>query len=195
MSSNIEVGTKCGQCGRVRGKQAKQWKTCIDCGMTLCLYCTGRANARNAPPRCTKCDTVYWKAAWEAHEKKRRETPVECQVCHLLKLPDEFVNDSVPTICKACDTKEKEIKAATQAALEEATQRAWIPGTWRRVVVDGHYTYITDLPVKLGSKVLLPTPEWGYSIFGSDPWEGTVTSFISDYSGPCRTIIKICEDQ
>jgi hypothetical protein len=56
----------------------------------------------------------------------------------------------------------------------------------------GNYTYETDLPVKVGDTVVLPTPYWLKEVKG-DTWEGVVTSLESDYNGPCARIIKIKE--
>jgi hypothetical protein len=59
----------------------------------------------------------------------------------------------------------------------------------RRVVVSSDtgrlYTYETDLDVSEGDVVLLPP---GLS---DEPWEGTVTSFVSKYKGPCKKIIEV----
>lgn len=53
-----------------------------------------------------------------------------------------------------------------------------------RVVINGRYTYETDLPVTLGSIVSLP------SIIGG-VWEGCVTALESEYTGDCRSVIAI----
>jgi hypothetical protein len=62
----------------------------------------------------------------------------------------------------------------------------------RRVVVSSSsgrlYTYETDLDVSEGDRVLLPP---GTS---DNPWEGTVTSFASKYTGPCKQIIEVIDD-
>jgi hypothetical protein len=58
-----------------------------------------------------------------------------------------------------------------------------------RVVVSSDmgrlYTYVTDLDVSEGDRVLLPP---GTS---DNPWEGTVTSYPSKYKGPCKQIIEV----
>lgn len=59
----------------------------------------------------------------------------------------------------------------------------------KRVMV-GRYTYETDLPVKMGDKVLLPTPSWLRDVKGPT-WEGTVTAMESDYTGQCVRILKV----
>lgn len=179
--------TKCSQCGRERGKKGKPWQICRDCKAILCLYC---APAHKTNPQCSKC----WNVRYEAEQKRRSETPVECQECHAQKLPAEMVNSYVPTVCKDCDTKKREAEAAKKAALEVAAERAWIPGTLRRVVVDSRYTYETDLPVKIGTKVLLPE-SWLAEVTGKrGPWDGIVSSFITDYTGPCKRILKIWDE-
>ena len=61
--------------------------------------------------------------------------------------------------------------------------------TPKKVQVGG-YTYETDLPVKVGDEVLLPTADFLRDVLGNT-WKGTVTSLESDYDGPCRWIIKI----
>lgn len=54
-----------------------------------------------------------------------------------------------------------------------------------RVVVEGKYTYETNLSVALGSKVLLPNPRSK----SDSTWVGTVTALTSTYTGPCRQIV------
>lgn len=56
-------------------------------------------------------------------------------------------------------------------------------------VVVGNYTYETDLNLKVGDTVLLPTPYWLQDVKGPT-WEGKVTSLDSNYTGPCVRIIK-----
>lgn len=60
----------------------------------------------------------------------------------------------------------------------------------KRVIVDSNYTYETDLPVKKGNRVLIPTPYWLQDVKGPT-WEGTVTSLKSSYNGFCERIIEI----
>jgi hypothetical protein len=52
-----------------------------------------------------------------------------------------------------------------------------------RVIVDGRYTYETELETEVGDEVLLPG--W------SGEWVGTVTATSSEYSGPCRRIVRV----
>lgn len=180
------IGAICVRCGRVRGKHAKPWNTCLDCGGILCLQCSP---AQDDTPLCVKC----YHARYEERQRIRKSTPVECVACHTIKLPDEFVDNYTPTVCKSCDTIKKNALAAERSAREELAQKYWKPGTTRRVVVDNRYTYETNLPVKIGSKVLLPPSPWAHEFYGDDPWEGVVTSFISEYTGECSTIISIIE--
>lgn len=58
-----------------------------------------------------------------------------------------------------------------------------------RVVVEGAYTYETTLSLKVGDRVVLPTPEWLAPVKGRT-WEGVVTSLESTYTGPCARIIR-----
>jgi hypothetical protein len=60
----------------------------------------------------------------------------------------------------------------------------------KRVVCHGRYIYETDLPVKLGDRVLLPS-----RVHGGRPWRAIVTSLESDYVGACERIIEIIGDQ
>lgn len=53
-----------------------------------------------------------------------------------------------------------------------------------RVIVDGRYTYETDLEVEVGDEVLLPAG-W------SGKWVGRVTATSSEYAGPCERIVRI----
>lgn len=55
----------------------------------------------------------------------------------------------------------------------------------------GKYTYETDLPVKIGDRVLLPSAEWLYDITGEETWEGVVTCLESNYEGRCKKVIQI----
>ena len=103
-----------------------------------------------------------------------------------------MANPYVPAVCKECETNRREVEAARKAALEAAAERSWTPGTLRRVVVTG-YTYETDLPVKIGTKVLLPESWLGEVTGKRGPWEGTVTSFITDYTDPCKRVLRICD--
>lgn len=53
-----------------------------------------------------------------------------------------------------------------------------------RVIVDEIYTYETELEVEVGDEVLLPAG-W------SGEWVGTVTATSSEYSGPCKRIVRV----
>jgi hypothetical protein len=62
----------------------------------------------------------------------------------------------------------------------------------QRVVVSSStgrlYTYETDFDVSEGDTVLLPPGMSG------EPWEGTVTSCVTKYTGPCKQILEVIED-
>lgn len=62
----------------------------------------------------------------------------------------------------------------------------------KRVVVNDKFTYKTDLPVEIGSRVVLPTDASLVDVLGPT-WEGTVTSLTSNYQGPCRMIFGIAK--
>jgi hypothetical protein len=54
-----------------------------------------------------------------------------------------------------------------------------------RVVVDGRYSYETDLELEVGDEVLLPPSGLG------GQWVARVTALSSDYAGPCRRILGL----
>lgn len=54
-----------------------------------------------------------------------------------------------------------------------------------RVVVDGRYSYETDLDLEVGDEVLLPPSGLG------GQWIARVTALSSDYAGPCRRILGL----
>lgn len=54
----------------------------------------------------------------------------------------------------------------------------------KKIIVDNKFTYLTDMKVRKGTKVLLPPFPWC-----QDPWIGKVTSLTSDYDGDCKFII------
>ncbi len=58
-----------------------------------------------------------------------------------------------------------------------------------RKVMVGKYTYETDLKLKVGDKVLLPTPSFLRDVQGPT-CEGSVTSLESTYEGPCVRVIR-----
>lgn len=52
----------------------------------------------------------------------------------------------------------------------------------------GNYTYETDLKLKVGDQVILPTAYYLRDVKGPT-WVGTVTAINSDYTGPCEKVI------
>jgi hypothetical protein len=54
-----------------------------------------------------------------------------------------------------------------------------------RVVVDGRYSYETDLELEVGDEVLLPPSGMG------GQWVARVTALSTDYTGPCRRILGL----
>lgn len=175
----------CCQCKKQRGKRAKPWRTCQLCKKSLCLFC---APTRHNLPMCRSC----WNAEYEAKEKIRKETPIECVTCHVMKLPAEMANPYVPTICNAC-VEQKQVEASKEKARKEIEiQQLWKPGNFRKVVVDG-YTYMSNLHLNIGDKVWLPA-SWLDEVKGNyGRKKGTVTSFISDYDGECKAILGKCD--
>ncbi len=57
----------------------------------------------------------------------------------------------------------------------------------------GKYTYETDLPVKIGDRVVLPSAAWRVETQGPT-WKGTVTALESNYAGPCKRVLSICKE-
>lgn len=58
-----------------------------------------------------------------------------------------------------------------------------------RVIVNHQYAYETNLILKVGDKVVLPTPSWLLDVQEKE-WIGTVTSLKSDYTGSCVEILR-----
>jgi len=59
----------------------------------------------------------------------------------------------------------------------------------KRVVVNHSHTYETNLDLKVGDTVTLPTPSWLRDV-KPPTWEGEVTSLESTYDGACAKIIN-----
>ena len=57
-----------------------------------------------------------------------------------------------------------------------------------RIMV-GNYTYETDLKLKVGDKVVLPTAYFLRDVKGATGI-GQVTALKSDYTGPCERVIS-----
>jgi len=59
-----------------------------------------------------------------------------------------------------------------------------------RIIVNNQYTYETDYPCNVGDTVICPG--------GRNPnakWEGTVTALESTYTGPCKKILGVIQEQ
>ena len=59
-----------------------------------------------------------------------------------------------------------------------------------RIIVNNQYTYETDYPCNIGDTVICPG--------GRNPnakWEGTVTALESTYTGPCKKILGLIQEQ
>lgn len=189
MSEKASV-TVCSQCSQQRGKSAKPWRNCSKCNAVLCLIC---APARRAITICRKC----WGEEWQAEEKLRKETPVECRGCHKTFLPEQMENPYVPTLCKSCH--KIPCKARAFEAQEKRKRNAR-PGL---VEVDfgihepkedggeGYAYRNPGLDLQLGDVVLLPAT-WLDRLNGMHaPKEGTVISTYSDYHREVQSIIKL----
>ena len=59
-----------------------------------------------------------------------------------------------------------------------------------KIIINNKYTYMCDKPVKIGSEVKLPTPQWMRE-FQDSTWVGKVTSLKSDYNGVCESVIEV----
>lgn len=57
-----------------------------------------------------------------------------------------------------------------------------------RIEIDNKHTYETNLEVKVGDNVLLPTADFLRDVKGPT-YVGTVTSLTSSYTGACRNVI------
>jgi len=60
----------------------------------------------------------------------------------------------------------------------------------KKIIINNKYTYMCDKPVKIGSEVKLPTPQWMRE-FQDSTWIGKVTSLKSDYNGECESVIEV----
>jgi len=61
--------------------------------------------------------------------------------------------------------------------------------TETKLVMVGNYTYETDLDLKVGDKVVLPTPSWLLDV-KPPTWTVEVTSLSSTFQGNCLSIIS-----
>jgi hypothetical protein len=59
----------------------------------------------------------------------------------------------------------------------------------KKIVVNG-YTYETDLDLKIGDRVILPTAAWLRDVKGPT-WVGVVEALESDYAGPCARVLGV----
>jgi hypothetical protein len=60
----------------------------------------------------------------------------------------------------------------------------------KKIIINNKYTYMCDKPVRIGSEVKLPTPQWMRE-FQDSTWVGKVTSLKSDYNGVCESVIEV----
>lgn len=60
-----------------------------------------------------------------------------------------------------------------------------------KIVVNGAYTYESDVAVRVGDRVRLPATD-----YSNEEREGRVTAVDSDngYKGPCRRIVAVLPD-
>jgi hypothetical protein len=59
----------------------------------------------------------------------------------------------------------------------------------KKVIVNNNYTYETNLELKIGDKVVLPTPSYLRDTL-ENTWIGTVTALESEYDGYCYKVIR-----
>jgi len=195
-----EVGVVCSSsfCKKVRGKGAKPWRCCNQCGSPVCFNCRG-SHIPEEEILCNACDKI----AYEQKVALRKATPVECKGCKANVLPDEtkthyFLGTHGFQLCKSCiqvvenvrDFEAKESrKLKAQPGLVEVTYGICQPKE------DGGTGYAYrkgNLDLQLGDIVLLPPTCLDREINGKyDNHEGTVVSTYSDYSGIASSIVGL----
>jgi hypothetical protein len=79
---------------------------------------------------------------------------------------------------------ERAKKSASMRAIRWARKVGRPPAYEKRITVNGKYAYDTDLPVKVGDRVILPAHAC------SDEWVGRVTDLTSDYQGECKRVLS-----
>jgi len=62
----------------------------------------------------------------------------------------------------------------------------------KKVIVNNNYTYQTNLDLKIGDKVFLPTPSYLRDT-SENTWIGTITALESQYDGYCLKVIGKAE--
>jgi hypothetical protein len=203
MSNEVkELGVECTQCHKKRGKYAQPWHRCASCGSILCRVCSfSRPNLQ-----CHSC----WKKDYDAEQKKRKETPLECNVCHQTKLPKEFQGGSCDFLVtegpytswqsgiklpqNTCTLCAKQLVEA--AHLLRKTNA--IPGLVEvqygehpcPTTDGGHgYAYYFGEPLALGDIVAVP-PSY-LARYRPESSVATVVSTYSEYQGPTSSILRV----
>lgn len=185
--------TVCEVCGRVRGKNSiYEWKPCRGCGKTLCYNCN-ETKHQAGMSECRKCSSKRCERECNERRARERNTPVECKSCHRKKLPRYFENKYVPSVCKVCARKEREVKEQTKKSNAQPGVVVVVYGEHPVPTEDGGhgYSYCFDGSLGLGDVVEVPRT-WLGSLKGqSGPNLATVVSTYSDYDGPVSRIIRV----
>jgi hypothetical protein len=64
----------------------------------------------------------------------------------------------------------------------------------KRIIINHKYTYETDLEVKVGDTVVLPSPRKSLAEGKVSAWRGSVTALTSLYDGPCKKVIRVISE-
>tara|TARA_Y100000310_G_scaffold211701_1_gene212430 strand:- start:480 stop:956 length:477 start_codon:yes stop_codon:yes gene_type:complete len=141
---------------------------------------------------CQKCSRTQWDKEYKEEKALKKKTPVECQVCKKSKLPAQFDNEYVPTVCKVCAKTAKAVKEAERKnnAVPGLIEVQY--GELDPPLKDGGsgYAYDCDEPVALGDIVAVPQT-WVGELRGEQQKLATVVSTYSDYTGPTSSVIRV----
>lgn len=202
--SNLKVKKPAGSepavvcvCGAVRGKYAKPWHVCSDCGKPVCLSCW--RSWREPPVRCLKCENVECEKRHKLYEEelaRQMLEPATCPVCEQVKTFGDMRDSPYePFTCEQCVRvytaygrlkEEYDRKRHARPGLVECSLSEVDPPT-----KDGGYGYAYRDPgfdLKLGDTVLLPATmlqlDGGTNV-------GTVISTYSNYAGAVHTVLAV----
>lgn len=194
MGEITTVGVECVQCGKRRGKHAKPWRACDNCGKTVCLNCC----ASHRTPQCNKCWQEDWKKEWDEKERIRKSTPHECQGCNKTFLADDMASTSEPRLCRTCNTIVTNWrKVDARATRKRNAKPGLVEVVWgvHKPTEDGGHGYAYRDPgvnLQLGDIVMLPPTRLDREVHRKyDEAEGTVVSTYSDYDKEVQTIRRL----